>query len=166
MLDLLNEFSAVQIFTFLILFVLAIKETWSLIDYFKSKYQEKFNKDYGDKKKEEELSVIFDKWAEQHKDYATVHENLENKLDELTAMIDSRFETIEERLEQLDNNDKHTIKQTLVKDYHFFTEQGWIDDFSLDTILLLYDDYKHLGGNSYVRSLIEKIKELPHRPAN
>ena len=165
MIDLINEFSAMQIFTFSIFLVLAVKGIWDLVDYFKKKYQEKFNKDYDKKQKEEDLFERLNNYADENKEYAERYSILEEKIDNLINTVNDKFEDLDIRLDQLDNNDKHIMKQALVKDYHYFTDQGWIDDFSLDTILLLYDDYTLLGGNSYVHNLVEKIKQLPHHPA-
>ena len=59
----------------------------------------------------------------------------------------------------------HDIKQFIVREYHYFVEQKkWIDDYSLDTILLRYADYKQEGGNSYIEMLIDEIKKLPKHP--
>lgn len=90
---------------------------------------------------------------------------LENKLDDISNIMEIKFNELYKRMDQLDNNDKHSIKQTIVKDYHYFVEKlGQIDDFSLDSILLLYEDYKKLGGNSYVSTLVDALKRLPNSP--
>lgn len=90
---------------------------------------------------------------------------LENKLDGISNTMEEKFGELDARMEQLSDNDKHGIKQTIVKDYHYFVEKiGQIDDFSLDSILLLYEDYKKLGGNSYVSTLVDALKRLPNSP--
>ena len=62
-------------------------------------------------------------------------------------------------------SDMHDIKQSIVKDYHFFVEQqGGIDDFSLDTLELRFNDYKAEGGNSYIAGLMAEIRQLPKHP--
>lgn len=165
MIDLLQNFSATQIIVFLCCFALAVKGAWDLFDFFKTKYQEKFNKDYFMKEKEKTLEEHYQKCFDQHKESVKKYNNLEIKIDNLTDNINNKFKDLDKRFDQLNDNDKHTIKSTIVKDYHYFVEQqGWIDDFSLDTIMLLYDDYSKLGGNSYIKNLVEELKKLPKAP--
>ena len=164
MLDLLAELNATQILIFSIMIILAAKGAWEVIDYFKTKYQEKFDKDYNKKSKEKELEEHYEKCMNQHEESVEMYTALGEKIDDLSNVIHTKFDELDVRLDQLSDNDKHAIKQTIVKDYHYFVEKlGWIDDFSLDTILLLFDDYKKLGGNSYIASLVEELKRLPRR---
>jgi len=48
---------------------------------------------------------------------------LENKLDDISNIMEIKFNELYKRMDQLDNNDKHSIKQTIVKDYHYFVEK-------------------------------------------
>ena len=165
MLDLITQFTIPQIITFIVLFALVIKGGWDLIDFFIKKYKDKFNKDYEKKTKQEELDKHFDACIKQHEETLNIYGMLEKKLDGISNTMEEKFDVLEKRMDQLDENDKHSIKQTIVKDYHYFVEkQGQIDDFSLDSILLLYEDYKKLGGNSYVSTLVDAIKRLPNTP--
>lgn len=164
MLDLLAELNGTQILIFSIMIILAAKGAWELIDFFKTKYQEKFDKDYSKKSKEEALKEHFKKCTEQRNETIAKYDALSEKIDELSNVIHTKFDELDIRLDQLSANDKYVIKQAIVKDYHYFVEKlGWIDDFSLDTLLLLFDAYKQLGGNSYIASLIEELKKLPRR---
>lgn len=169
MTQLLQQFTISQILIFTIGLLLAIKGAWDLVDYFRKKYQEKFNKDYSKLKQVETLERHYQECKNQHKETLDIYDKLDNKLDTLSESIENKFDAVDEkfddlnkRIDQLDENDKHAIKQTIVKDYHYFVEKvGKIDDFSLDSILLLYEDYKKLGGNSYVGGLVEELKRLP-----
>ena len=83
------------------------------------------------------------------------------KIDKVSDSVD----TLSKRIDKLTESDMHDIKQFIVKEYHYFTEQkGQIDDYSLDTILLRYSDYKDEGGNSYIETLIDELKKLPKHP--
>lgn len=165
MLDLLTSFTPGQIVVYGVILIIAIKGTWDVSDYFKGKYENKFNKDFMRKQKEKALEENYKTCAEQHQESVKLHNELKEQIDILSRTINEKFDDLDKRLDQLNENDKHVIKQTLVKDYHYFVEEeGWIDDFNLDSILLLYSDYKKLGGNSYVHDLIDKIKDLPHQP--
>ena len=89
------------------------------------------------------------------------YESLSEKID---GVIDS-VEKIGARVNELIESDKHDIKQDIVRNYHFFVDkQGWIDDFSLDTLELRFEDYKSEGGNSYIAGLMAEIRQLPKHP--
>ena len=162
MLELLASFSGMQILTFVILFTLAIKGVQDMVDYFRGKYKEKFNKDYDKATKESNISEQLEIVKSQHDETLKLCENFDHKLDDIVDTMNEKFDDLDVKINQMGNNDKHSIKQMIVKDYHYFVEkQGQIDDFSLDTILLLFEDYKQLGGNSYISSLVEELKALP-----
>lgn len=92
--------------------------------------------------------------GEQHKEVMLEIEKVSNSVNNLSKRID-----------KLTESDMHDIKQFIVREYHYFVEQKkWIDDYSLDTILLRYADYKQEGGNSYIEMLIDEIKKLPKHP--
>ena len=164
MIDLLSELSGTQVVIFSIMLILAIKGGWEIVDYFKNKYKEKFDKDFKLKKKEEEIQDLSEKWNSRYSKLMEQNEVLVEKMDELSNSVHIKFEELDERMDQLYTNDKHSIKQAIVKDYHYFVDQkGWIDDFSLDALMLLFEDYKALGGNSYVASLMDELKKLPRK---
>ena len=59
----------------------------------------------------------------------------------------------------------HDIKAWIVEQYHkFYTNQGWIDAFSAETIDIRYEDYLKEGGNSYVENLIAQLHTLSMDP--
>ena len=54
----------------------------------------------------------------------------------------------DKRFDDLEKSDMHQIKHEIVKDYHHFVDEvGWIDDFNLNCLELIYEDYKREGGN-------------------
>lgn len=161
MIELLKSYSLTQIVMAIVFIIVAIKGAWDLIDYFKGKYKEKFNKDYQQKQQEEILDKHFEACRLQRKETLKQYDVLSNKLDGITESIDE----LKVRVDELTASDMHDIKQSIVKDYHFFVEkQGWIDDFSLDTLELRYNDYKKEGGNSYIEGLMSELRALPKHP--
>lgn len=154
MAELLSQYTIPQIILFIIALVFIIKGLWDTVDYFKNKYNQKFNKDYDAKTKEVRLEEFYEMAGEQHKEVMTEIEKVSESVDHLSQRID-----------KLTESDMHDIKQFIVREYHYFVEQKkWIDDYSLDTILLRYADYKQEGGNSYIEMLIDEIKKLPKHP--
>ena len=152
--ELLEQYTIPQIIAFIIGLVAMIKGAWDTIEYFKDKYKRKFNKDYDVKIKETKLENFYNKTQQRH-------EEIMAKIDKVSDSVD----TLSKRMDKLTESDMHDIKQFIVKEYHYFAEQkGQIDDYSLDTILLRYADYKDEGGNSYIETLINELKKLPKHP--
>ena len=90
------------------------------------------------------------------------------KLDTVLTRLDSleeRVSKVEGKVEDLISSDMHDIKSWIVDQYHkFYTEQGWIDAFSAETIDRRYNDYLKEGGNSYIKVLIDRLHCLPMDP--
>ena len=161
MLELLAGYSLSQIIVFIIILLLATKGCWELVDYFKNKYNQKFNKDYSLKKKEELLEEHYKVCKQQHDETVIQYNKLNDKLDGIANSVND----LSKRVDTLTESDMHDIKQSIVKDYHYFTEkQGWIDDFSLNVIELRFADYKEEGGNSFVENLVKELRALPKHP--
>jgi hypothetical protein len=150
---------------YVVMLALAVKGGWDLIDFFRKKYQEKFNKDYKEKKKEEALANHYLSCQQQHDEFMQKYDSLEGKIDDLTSTVNDKFDSLEKRVNLLTESDMHDIKQAIVKDYHYFVEdREWIDDFSLDCLERRFDDYKKENGNSYIAGLMSEIRQLPKHP--
>ena len=160
MMDLLNNFTPMQVCTFGILFLLAIKAAQEVVDFFIKKYKEKFDKDHNKLTKEQELEACYITCKEQHNETLELYNLVNTKLDKLAESIDS----LAKRVDRLTVSDRNDIKQYIVKEYHHFIEQQQIDDYSLDCILRRFEDYKEEGGNSYIHTLVEELKKLPKSP--
>ena len=79
--------------------------------------------------------------------------------------LEERMDTAEARLQGLTDSDMHDIKAWIVNQYHkFYVEQGWIDNYSAETIERRYEDYTKEGGNSYIRELVNRLRTLPMDP--
>lgn len=159
------EFFEAHTITEMIIFaigaVIVVKGTWDLFDFFKNKYQAKFNKDYNKKRQDEILQDHYLDCQRQYEETMGAYESLSEKMD---GVIDS-VDKIGAKVNELIESDKHDIKQDIVKQYHYFVDRiGWIDDFSLDTLELRFDDYKTEGGNSYIAGLMSEIRQLPKHP--
>lgn len=164
MLELLATFSVEQILIFSIMLILAIKGGVDLFDWAHEKYIKKFNKDHLALNKQESLEQHYEKCREQQADFIEKYVTLENELYSLTEDINRKVGSIESQLEQLTKSDMHDIKSWVVEKHHYLTEQGWVDDFTMDTIEKRFEDYKKEKGNSYVEGLVNEIRALPHYP--
>lgn len=141
---LLATYSIKEIIISMIMLIVAMKGSFDFFDWIKLKYKEKFDKDY------------------QQKISEASYEDMEKKIDVLTETINTRLNNIENSIKRLTDSDMHDIKGWIVEKHHSLTMQGWVDDFTMDTIEKRYSDYKAEGGNSYIKGLMEEIRSLPH----
>lgn len=164
MIDLLNTFSIEQILISIALIAMAIKGIVDYIKWVKTKNKEKFDEKYEQKQKDEILSKYEETNADLQKRMANCYSSIEGKIDELSSNINTRMNGMEEQLKILTDSDMHDIKSWIVEKHHHYKNLGWIDDFAMDTIEKRYLDYKKEGGNSYVDTLMEELRQLPKDP--
>lgn len=132
MLELLSTFSAEQIILFLILLAFASKELINLWDFFKQKINFGFNM-----KKGKEVS-------------ANILKDLVQKVENISA-----------RLDLLTESDKDDIRGWIVERYHYYKNIDIpIDSFTMDTIEKRYQHYKDEGGNSYIKDIMEELRDM------
>ena len=97
--------------------------------------------------------------------YIDLYKKTEGKIDQLIKNVNEKFSSIEERIDLLNTSNKDDIRESIVRNYHYFVElQKWIDDFSLDTLELRFSDYLAENGNSYAAGLMSEIRQLPKHP--
>lgn len=104
-------------------------------------------------------------------EFVQLHEKLDNLvtlLGETNTRIDngfSRLDDAEGKIGILLSSDLNDIKAWIVEKYlFFFCNQGWIDEFSMDTINRRYNNYVVEGGNSYIEGLVNQLRALPRHP--
>lgn len=130
--------------------VFFIKEVCELVDYFRKK----INNGYDDKIIKKEQITYFTNSLEELKAESS-------KTTQEIKEIKTEFDNVNAKINLLTESDKDDIKGWIVSQYHFFMEQGWIDDFSMDTIEKRYGHYVEEGGNHYVHTLMKELKALP-----
>lgn len=147
---LFQEFSITQIFTFIILLAAAIKGLITFFDWAKEKMREKVHKDEKPETIEQKLDVIEATHCKHIEDLKAkdveLQENLFNLAEKMDLLIDS---------------DKDHIKCWITEQYHKFTEQGWIDSYTLDCLEQAYKHYQQEDGNSFITSLMESLRKIP-----
>lgn len=162
--ELLTTFSVEQIIIYTIMLGFAIKGCVDFADWIKKKYNEKFNKDYTAKTKEEILEQHYINCSKQHEESIQKYNDLEDILYNFMETVNEKVDKIEEQVSQLTRSDMHDIKGWIVEKHHKIIKQGWVDDFTMDIIEKRYSDYLAQGGNSYIKGLITELRNLPHVP--
>lgn len=164
MLELLSAFSVDQIVVYTIMLILAIKGGVDLVIWAKELYQKKFNKDHLKLNQQEMLEQHYEDCEERHIESIKKYEALLSEIDSLTETMNTRVDRVEARLSQLTKSDMHDIKGWIVEKHHSLMIQGWVDDFTMDTLEKRYADYVSEDGNSYVKGLMTELRALPHYP--
>lgn len=154
MIELLATYSLAEILTFIITFALAIKGFVTFWDW-----------------TVERVRKIFKKESQKDKEKQLLEERLlrgDIKMKELTQQQEKtkqQLDDINNKIDLLISSDRDDIKSYITKEHHFFVyNKRWIDDYSLDCIERRYNHYKEEGGNSFVKDLIDEIRELPKTP--
>ena len=154
MIELLATYSLAEILTFIITFALAIKGFVTFWDW-----------------AVERVRKIFKKESQKDREKQLLEERLlrgDIKMKELTQQQEKtkqQLDDINNKIDLLISSDRDDIKSYITKEHHFFVyNKRWIDDYSLDCIERRYNHYKEEGGNSFVKDLIDEIRELPKTP--
>lgn len=137
--ELVSNYSISQIIIFIILIALAIKGLIEWIDWANARGKQHY-------KKQSTISEIQEKIKAQD-------ERMDKMLQSQQKMVKS--------LEMLMQSDKDQNRNELVKQCQYHVRKGFIDNYSLDCCERLYQHYKDEGGNSYITTVMQKIRNLP-----
>ena len=78
--------------------------------------------------------------------------------------MSTTLDQLTKKVNMLIDSDKDDIKAYITRRHHYFMYQkGWIDDYSLDCIEKRYSHYQDEGGNSFIGSLMQQIRDLPKK---
>lgn len=56
---------------------------------------------------------------------------------------------------------KSSLKHSIARAYRDYMSSQKIERFALQCVIEMYDEHKKLGGNGFVESLINELKQLP-----
>ena len=89
---------------------------------------------------------------------------MEKKLDGLTALVEKSITQNEEMKEHLNIQNealKANIRNSILVIYYTQVQKGYMTTLDLSNLTELYDSYKALGGNSFVKKCVEQLLDLP-----
>lgn len=154
--NLLTTYSLIDVILILFLVAFAVKEIIQLQDFFSNRRKAKITEEQNDNKT---IEKILEKLDELEDQVAVLYEDTTTSFAEIQGTLKEH----EEKLDDLTDSDKDDIRADIVEKYHFFTKQGYIDDFSMDSVEKRYCHYKKEGGNSYITDLMSELRKLPKR---
>lgn len=153
--DLLLNYSINEILIFIVMLAIAIKWFLETVDWFKNRINTKTDKFAQHKKACDDLVKKVDFFCEKTK------ESIEKTALEV-AQIKQSVEKMQCTIDMLVESDKDDIKSWITDRHHFFVyEQKYIDDYHLDCVEKRYSHYIDEGGNSFIKALMEEIRNLP-----
>lgn len=86
----------------------------------------------------------------------------------LTAIVGIFFRYISKCLKDIKSShmalregQRDSLRYQIVQAHDYFSEKGCIGKYSLDCIEAMYESYHKLGGNGFIKSIMEEIHELP-----
>ena len=142
MAQLFTRYSLSEIVLFLIILAVAIKNFIEFIDWSKRRTKEAIEQS----EKPEQLKKITEKHEQELKE------------------IRQELNTLNKSIELLIESDKDDIKHSITKDHHYFCYKlNSIDDYSLDCVQRRYSHYKEEGGNSFIDTLMQDLRNLPRK---
>ena len=147
MAELITNYSWSEIILFIIAFAAAIKGVVTFWDWGKDRLRKVYDKE---DKIEEIKSLIVENTKQM------------NEFSNIQAQTIDEIQHLKENITNLTASDKDDIKAWITeKHHHFCYEIKYIDDYSLDCIEKRYAHYVDEGGNSFISTLMEEIRNLP-----
>lgn len=150
MIQLLTNYSLGQIFIFVVLAAIALKEVVTFLDWANEKARKKVKKE----QQPQTISRKLDR-AIQEQDEQII------EMKEDIIEIQQSIQKLNKNIEMLISSDRDSIKAWLTAQHHYFMEKGSIDYYSFDCISKRYEHYKDEGGNTFIDDIMEDINDLP-----
>lgn len=155
--DLFANYSLSEIILFVIIAGIATKELIQLIDWFKNRIKNSYDKDY---KEQEEHEKLENEIEDLNKFY-----DEKKIIDDTFTKYDEKFEKLSEQIAMLVESDKENIKAYITERHHYFVEdKGWIDYHSMDCLERRFAIYEKEHGNSFAKDLMNDLRSLPKQP--
>lgn len=147
MAELITNYSWSEIILFVIAFAAAIKGVVTFWDWGKDRLRKVYDKE----DKIEEIKSLIVENTKQINEFSNIQ-----------AQTIDEIQHLKENITNLTASDKDDIKAWITeKHHHFCYEIKYIDDYSLDCIEKRYAHYVDEGGNSFISTLMEEIRNLP-----
>lgn len=145
MIEALESLGLTNIVIIILILLFGIKELLELIDFYKGRNKQAFQS----VKEEEEIKQLI-------KDTA-------GKITDIQKHFDGVVEEHNKTLKMLVASDRDDIKGYITEKFHYFTELGYIDDFSMEVLERRFEHYIAEGGNSFIEAMMNQLRALPRK---
>ena len=154
MTDLFNEYTLGEIVSFIVTFAVSTKAFVTFWDWGVERLKKVFNKQTQKDKERQALEEKIERNEQKITEVSKKQEETKDSIDKITKSVDLLIQS-----------DKDSIKSYITKEHHYYCyKQKWIDDYTLDCIEKRYGHYTEEGGNSFIKDLMEELRDLPKQP--
>lgn len=150
MVQLLTNYSLGQIFVFIVLAAIALKEVATFLDWLNDKARKKVAKEQQPQTISQRLNKAI---QDQDEEIVSLKKDVKG--------IQFSIQDLNKKIEMLISSDRDSIKAWLTAQHRYFMEKGTIDYYSFDCISKRYAHYKEQGGNTFIDDIMEDINNLP-----
>lgn len=179
---LFTQYSAAEVVVLLVLMVAAFKFIGEGLDYIVSKVKAYFKKEQADETQQAQLIAKLDLIDTKIDSLGTQVNNLESRVAQTEvsiALLKDKVHDLGDSIFRLDEQGKKTegaldliqkklqnqARDQLIAWHHKYVyEYKMIDDIGLEAMERTYLYYKAAGGNTFIDTLMDEVRELP-RPA-
>lgn len=147
---LISKYSLADILVFIAIAAAAIKGVACFVDWMAAGKKAVVETELEKKQKNQ---LIERRFNEEDSAIKELKDNQKNMTDTLNM--------ITEKINLLLDSDRDDIKSFLTEKHHYFMNQGWIDDYSLECCEKRYQHYRDEGGNSFIETFMKEIRQLP-----
>lgn len=149
--QLLTQYTLTDIILFVIALALSVKGIVTFYDWAVDRLKKKFGKEIKESNAKEEIINEIRNTQDTLNSVMEKQEEITQRIQDMAGIVDILIES-----------DKDDIRAWITeKHHHFCYKTGHIDDYSLDCIEKRYRHYKDEGGNSYITTLVEEVRNLP-----
>ena len=93
----------------------------------------------------------------------TDRDMINEKLDDLTSLVEKSISQNEELKAEMSKQSealKADLRNSILEIYYECLSKKSITDYEIRNLTELYDNYKALGGNSFIHDCIERLKQF------
>lgn len=168
MVELLTTYDLKDILLFIVLLAAAFRALSSFLDWWRDKRKKTTLDEMKPDELEQKIKTEIDNRQKEIHELEIKREKDSEELRTQIKGVSDQVAVITGKIDLLIESDKDDIKAYITREYHYFCEsQGWIDDYSMDSIERRYSHYLEEKGNSFVAQLMEALRALPRqRPEN
>lgn len=143
MIQLLSQFTLVEILTVIVGVALSAKAVITFFEWAWEKIKGIFSNELAEEQKVEQIQCT-----------QALHQKVLDDLQDQQKIILSK-------LDMLIDSDKDQLKAEITRQHHYFMGLGKIDDYSLACLEKEFNHYREEGGNSFIEGFMEDLRDLP-----
>lgn len=147
----------------IIITFLGVFELAKAIDYFIAKHRNKVNQEVQrnqDEITEEQRIEFLEYEVNQLKED---QEKIKNDMANYQKNDCESFSSLNQKLDKLLQSDLAAHKSWFSRMHEETTKRGWISKYDLESLESRFAIYKDEGGNSFVKDLVEEMRNLPRK---